>query len=319
MKNGKASPSLIDEHGRDNLEGIRGIGPTFSEALKRIGICRFVDLARYTPEDLSKALREQAALRVPAERIESQKWIDQANAMARQLDVESASSQEESEAAHKPPDPDRPAWYQHAGFSVFFDYVTAEEGERAWQTRVYHEESGEEKLVRGTDTTSWANWILERAQLPLAVEPVSSETTTVIELPLPMEAALESAVMMPPGDTQIEILDTQVVEAGLLPGASHKKLVTTIRFRISGPKADALAADQIPFRVELHSVDLEGGDSTLVTSRQHRLRPQVFEYTIRQEFPLPDEGHYELHSIVFLLPPHEIMAHHCTPSFKVVT
>lgn len=68
-------------------------------------------------------------------------------------------------------------WRQQAGFSLFFDSLTGEAGERSWRTRLYHEETGDETTVDETtvdgttvdDSTvpggalhDWVRWILAR-------------------------------------------------------------------------------------------------------------------------------------------------------------
>ncbi len=174
--------SVDDE--RDDLETIKGVGPAFADALNIIGIRRFADLAQYTPDQLSTALLEQASARVPPERIEADNWIGQARELARRVNTERRPPEERAEVAKEPEEaPPELAWRQHAGFSLFFDYLTDEHGERAWQTRVYHDESGEEALFPGTETALWVNWILERAKLPdTTAEPIAAAARAADEI-----------------------------------------------------------------------------------------------------------------------------------------
>jgi predicted flap endonuclease-1-like 5' DNA nuclease len=62
----------------DALTEINGIGPAFEKALNVLGIYSFADLARQNPEDLAQRL----AVRVTAERIRRDAWIEQAQARA---------------------------------------------------------------------------------------------------------------------------------------------------------------------------------------------------------------------------------------------
>jgi hypothetical protein len=41
--------------------------------------------------------------------------------------------------------------------------VRDERGERTWQARIYHEESGQEVVLPGIDSGAWAAWILAHA------------------------------------------------------------------------------------------------------------------------------------------------------------
>jgi hypothetical protein len=298
--------SVNDEH--DGLEAIKGIGPKFSKALYEIGIRRFVDLAQYTSQDLSKTLLEQAGVKVPPERIEVNNWIGQARALAQRPNTGRTLPEGEADAAKEPEEvPSPPTWRQHAGFSMFFDYVIDEHGEQVWQTRVYHDESGEERLVPGIETAQWVNWILERANLPIAAEPIPTEIEAAV-LPTPVT----------PYDAQIVILDVQVSQVPTPPGVRGKKLMAEVRFQVSGVEAEKLAAERVPFQIEVHTLDVENEAAHLVASERSRLQPQVFEYTSQQEFPIPHLGRYELQSIVLLLPPGEMMAFHQGAPFRVV-
>ncbi len=60
---------------RDDLLHIDGIDPTTELALNSIGLRRFADFERYTPEALAKALQERTGLTVTAETIANQDWI----------------------------------------------------------------------------------------------------------------------------------------------------------------------------------------------------------------------------------------------------
>ncbi|MFQ5855166.1 MAG: hypothetical protein ACE5LU_05940, partial [Anaerolineae bacterium] len=305
---------------------------TFAEALYKIGVRRFADLAQYTPDQLSRALREQSGVKVPPERIEANNWIGQARELAQQANTEARLLEDvEEEVADKmsveevetAKDPEAvsspPKWRQYAGFSLFFDCVTDGHEEQVWQTRVYHDETGEEMVFSGVDTAAWVNWILEQAELRATVEPTPAETEVQTE----PASTTEAEVAVPPApvtpyDAWIEVLDVEVSDIEPWPGFPAKRLVVETRFRVSGPQAETLTVDCIPVRIEVHTVDLEGGASHLVACEQDQLQPQVFEYTSQQEFPMPDLGRHELHSIVILLPPGGTMAYHRGPIIKVV-
>lgn len=293
---------------RDDLKTINGIGSKWADALHRTGVRRFEDLAQYTPHSLAKALLDQAGVKVPPERIEAKQWIGQARELAQHANPGRTPANEETEAAGNPRQtaPKR-KWKQHAAFSVFFDYEIDEHGERIWQTRVYDNESGIEEPLPGIESTPWVNWILERAKLPVSAEPVSA----------PAEAAAPPTPTTP-YDAQIEILDVRVSEVEPSPAVPEKRLAAEVRFQVSGPEAGRLAADRIPFRIEVRTVDLKSGASSLVASEGGKLEPQAFEYTSQRKFPLPELGRHELQCVVFLLPPGEAIALHRGPTVRVV-
>jgi hypothetical protein len=285
----------------DDLEAIDDIGRTVSAALHRIGIRRYADLARYTPHELSKLLAEQAGVKVHARRIETKRWIEQARALAQP--ASSAPAPAAEEAGPPPKEATRRSrWRQHAGFSLFFDFLDDERGEKVWQTRVYHEESQQEEEWPGVDSTAWVSWILERAHLPIA--PTVRPATAAVAL---------SSVPAPSPATWIDIDDVEVAEAEA-PG----QLMVEGRFQVSGAEAKALTAQRALYSVEIRLVDMETQAMQLVASEQQHLQAHVFEYTSRQRFPTPAPGRYELHCLVRLLPPHEAMAYFEGPIVKVI-
>ncbi len=66
----------------DDLTIISDIGPRFFEALKKIGITRFSQLAEQTPERLATQLAPYVTVR--AHRIQTKDWIGQASQLALQ-------------------------------------------------------------------------------------------------------------------------------------------------------------------------------------------------------------------------------------------
>jgi hypothetical protein len=201
---------------------------------------------------------------------------------------------------------------------LFFGHVTDEHGEQAWHTCVYHDESGEQKVIEdaepvarenfaGVATDPWVDWIREQAKLPTAAKPIPAEIEAVAP-PAPVS----------PYDVRIEILDVQVSVVGPSPPVREKRLTAEIRFQMSGPERDTVTESRIPFRVEVHTVDLESRASNLVASWPSELRPEVFEYTTHQEFPIPELGRHELHSVVLLHPPGAMMAYHLGPIINVI-
>jgi hypothetical protein len=119
-------------------------------------------------------------------------------------------------------------------------------------------------------------------------------------------------------DARVGILDVQLSEVPRPPGVWQKELMAQIKFEVSGQDAQKLTDSQAAYRVEVHIVNQAGGVSSLVASEQQQLRQGTFNYTSQQKFRMPGVGHYELHSIVLLLPPADLMERHQGPVFRVV-
>jgi predicted flap endonuclease-1-like 5' DNA nuclease len=74
-----APPSPPAAAPADALTDIEGIGPTFEQALNKLGIHTFVDLSRQNADDLAVRL----SARVTADRIRRDRWIEQAQERAK--------------------------------------------------------------------------------------------------------------------------------------------------------------------------------------------------------------------------------------------
>jgi len=298
------------------LTDINGIGPTYAKALSKIPIRDLDDLAQYTPDSLSDALHK-LGVNVSAKRIKRENWIGQAKNGLGQLDNNEQTPTERETGTHQEPEEShtQSKWQQHAGFYVFFDYETGEDGEQVWQTRVwqtraYHNESGEEETFPGVGPAPWVNWILKKAELLDVADLAPAEPEIAVSREDIEAEAQEEA--------RIDILDVQLSKSSPSSGVPEKKLMAEVRFQISGVKAETITADRIPFQVEVRVLDLESRATNLVATGQSQLEPQKFEYTSPQEFPFPELGRYEIRSRVFLLPSDETIASHKGPIFKVV-
>lgn len=310
------SNKISDDDETIVLKGIHGIGPTYAKALSKIPIREPADLAKYTPDSLSEALRE-VGVKVSAKKIENDDWIGQAKKGLDQLDNNGQKPpEEEAEAAQELEESQtQSTWQQHAGFYIFFDYEMGKDGEQVWQTRVwqtraYHNESGEEEPFPGVGPSPWVNWIMEKAELLDVAEMASTEPE--------IASSTEAAVAVPLEEASIDILDVQLSETSPSSGKPEKKLMAEVSFKLSGIKAETLTTDCNPFLVEVQALNLESKAKNLVASGQGQFEPQKFEYSIRQEFPIPELGRYEIHSRVLLLPSDEMIALHKGPIFKVI-
>lgn len=67
--------------GKDDLTAISDIGPRFAEALHRVGITGYAQLAEQTPETLAEKLSGLVTVR--AQRIRAKDWIGQAAQLAK--------------------------------------------------------------------------------------------------------------------------------------------------------------------------------------------------------------------------------------------
>jgi hypothetical protein len=301
----------------DDLQSLDDIGATTAQALDKIGIYSFADLAQYTPKTLSKVLREQAGLRVTAKRIETKNWIGQARAALAHKVIPTVRAGEPERGAEGA---DSAGWHEDASFSIFFDSTTGETGKRIWQTRVYDNASGREEALPGLDTVQWVNWIVERANLPFPAQRLVAEDEVTRQAKAAAEALMamqeEAADPARPGhaassaviDTCLDIKALRVFEAAQGEDLGEKNLVAEFSFQVVGENAAELTASAPRFRVELHALDQDTDTLAFTVSEQGQLQPQALEYTHRVTFPMPELGVYQLHGLVLLMPPGPALA-----------
>lgn len=184
----------------DDLERITGVEPWIAELLRRSGVENIRALAGLSAEALATTLREEAVVELSAERIERENWLGQARRLR-----ESNDSADDVNAR------------QAGGFSLFFDVVRDERGEKAWQTRIYHEESGQEVVLPGIESGAWAAWILSHA--------------------LPEAERSGAPAHSPPPEPSVHDLRIRILGASLTRGAGtghEDDRSVEVRVRVSG-------------------------------------------------------------------------------------
>lgn len=314
MTNHEDSPET-----NDNLEEIEGVGPGYADALRQAGVHTFADLAHFTsPEALHAVLLENAETDVPLWKIERNDWIGQARKkVAAKVVTKRAAAEPQSAAGNAGPaseeSPPPEEWQEHAVFMVFFERRAGEEGQELWQTRTYRSENdGEVAAFPGVEPFPWVEWILNNAHLPfevpspmLAEQPAEAEETGIVA-----ETGLPAAE----GFT-VAIRNASLSELGPTADAPEKGLGAEVQFDVSWPPA----ASETPahYRVEIHTVELESGDTALVASEGGRLESGVHSYRSHQRFPIPEVGRYRLHYVVLLLPPAGAVAFHDGPTLNI--
>jgi hypothetical protein len=184
-----ASANGERELSMDRLTKIDGIAEKTAEALYEIGIHSCADLAEYlsqhTAQEVSEALKEQGVNRPPA-LIDRETWARQAEVFSQPENNPTALPQAETEPVQKPEEaPSSPEPGEHdAVFRVSFDIARDAEDQPTLQTTVYDEKNtGKEEVFQGSDPAPWVNWMLERANLPLALELVLTQAEVTMVPP----------------------------------------------------------------------------------------------------------------------------------------
>jgi hypothetical protein len=157
------APASVANDDADDLGRIEGVEPWIAELLRKCGVGHFSALASLSPDSLAATLRERAFVELTTERIEHEDWLGQARDLSGAADLLAEPGAAQPGAGRAAEGTGETGRQQAAGFSLFFDAVRDGEGNEVWQTRVYHEESGQEVILPGTEAGPWASWILSRA------------------------------------------------------------------------------------------------------------------------------------------------------------
>jgi hypothetical protein len=301
---GENTSGLDVPAGRDDLLAIKGIDGPAARALERIGIHRYADLARFTPEGLSEALKKKIGALYSPDTIRAKNWIKQAKMRAQKPEKTAASTPPAvPEASEKARRASEKSWSQLAGFSVFFDRLAGKNGKAEWQARVYHNETDQEKAFNGADRARWLEWMLRSADLePEAREALfGANRTAAVKVVKPEKARI--------GITEFELSEKQAIP--------RNRINVKAGFSVSGTQAKDLLEEGIAYRMEILLRDLERRAPETVAASWSALEPKKEAYLHCYEISMPSVGRYEAHCLVVLLPPAELAAYLIGPTVNI--
>mgnify|MGYP002624559346 FL=1 len=289
----------LDNTSADDLTQIKGITKKSANILKEADINTFAKLAAYeTAEQLQSEVNTKTGQEIDIWRIENKgqpygSWMQQASELAPpEKAANGASSAKDTKEA-----PEK--WKQHKIVKICtvelgFNGETDEQGRLVPKVSLYREDFGDGPTHRFDDYNKWVGWIAEEVDWPVP-ELVAAKEPTLLE-----------------------IRDVGLSEVGPSSDVPEKRLMAEVRFKLSGTEAETRMAERLPYRVEIHTFDLNSKEVNLVASGRGELKPQVFEYVSQQRFPIPKTGRYEIYSIVLFLPPGSVAAYHHGPIINIV-
>lgn len=286
----------------DDFKKIKGVGDSIAKALVESGICRFRELADLTPLELTGLLKDRVAFISP-QRIQRDDWIGQAKNLADQAQPAATGMEKPSErgSANHPQevekadtDAKRETWKEVADFFVSFGYTIDPEGEERIQTRVHHSQAGHFNQWEGIATKELLGWMLDQANLAGEASSEMEAAQPAQQVPSQPEAGPASFLELSyPRVSEAEPAGTSQMQA------THLHLESSLT--VSGPRADELCGNRLPYWVEVHLVDTDTNRSERVASYKAQLSPGEQVYTIQQDFPIPRAGRYQLYLVASLL------------------
>ncbi|MCA9964199.1 MAG: S8 family serine peptidase [Anaerolineales bacterium] len=189
----------------DDWRAIDGIGATIAQALPKIGLSQYADMAATTPEELSQHLRDQANIAISPKTIRNKDWIGQAKNLAKEANRQAAVSQLGSGK-----------WVEHAYFTLKFEYTLGEAGQQVWRIWIYREQDGGAEVIvpNVMEPAGWVNWIMAHANLPFAWQPLQPQTERVMEMVAGVEAVPEIEAMATSESSVIKTTDAITLMRG---------------------------------------------------------------------------------------------------------
>jgi len=296
---------------QNNLEAIDGIGEVYAKALHKISVHTYADLAKYDSlENLRQDLIDQAGVDIPLWKIENKKseqgsWIHQAREKEKVFEKKHPPIKEMEVS-------DNGEWEEFVGFTVFFESKTNDKDESVWQTRTYKSKNdGEGDEFPGVEPAVWVNWIYEHAQLPIAITtvPIEMEADTITS-----EADVIPKTLDP---VSIEIIDVEVDEDPL-SNILEKKLNAEVHFEILEPESSDFLEKRSSFLIEMCLIDRDDKSCHQVAAIDSRFVPNTLAYVKEARFDMPSPGRYELHTILLLRPPNEMLVSYTGPIINIV-
>ena len=204
-------------------------------------------------------------------------------------------------------------WNLQAEFSLYFENRGSGQAEEpgklvSGKLGVHERECDKEETFAGIEPRQWVNWILQQADLPVDVEffdRVAPET-------------LVSRAPVTPDPTQVSILDVQI-EPQSPSDVRNSKFVFSVHFTVSGANAETLTADNTPYQIIVHTVDLGSAATKHVASERSQLQAERSVQIRRLELPIPGLQRYELQTLVLIQSQPELVTIYRGPTINVTS
>jgi len=276
----------------DDFSQIKGIGQSMAQGIYKLGITKFADLAKHTPEDLANLLKLKG-LTISPHRIERDDWIGQAQALASGVAATAPKKRSFETPWTKAED-----WHEMADFFVSFGYLITKDGEKRLTTRAAPSLSGEgHKDWDGIAGDQLIEWLLQEADLPSSQETGPKTGGSRSNGVSSTQPAIGE-------DTAAQLSIRNMCEAQMASGTRGLSLSSIVR--VEGcytlpTSARTLTAQYLYFSVEAYLIDLQHDQHQLAASHIGRLQPGVMSYNVLLDLPKPPSGRYQLYLVSQLL------------------
>jgi hypothetical protein len=304
---------------QDDFRQIKGIGETIDRALHDLGIHRFSDLARYTPDTLANALHDKVSFISP-QRIEKDGWIPQAKTLSGSADTQPLPQPDapglqnwgSTGNSHKPQKKKNPSgWRELADFFVSFG-ESSDTGEPRLKTRAHYSQADQLMEWDGIATTELLQWMVTQGSLPLG------QTQAAASPPPPQESQPVDEI----GDNPpLAISNLWVSQVDLAAHAHESAPERRIRVDASigyAQDESLLALPNAAVSIDIFLVNLETNQSIFIENPAFSLTPEPEAHDFQYDFPVPPPGRYQLYLLARYSPHKKKIALQQGPVVRVI-
>lgn len=315
---------------KHELEQVDGVGPVVREVLVNGGVETLADLAAASVSDIIAIFEPVSRRKIPAP-LRTEERIGKMILDAQELErsagspVAKATATAESSAASS-----RQGWQTYEEFALDFEYGDSDEGQRwravvlpqaggelpeprkwhaknggyvvkfehqpggdgqaAWRTIVEHSDTGVPTDITGWTPDRWWPWIAEKEVLLTRHPSAARRDEPTRSADEPPEAASQQ--------TEANGQEPAVrISSFVVREKSPDMLVADITFEVSDT---LLELEPLQCQIEVLTLDVENGLSTLVGFESKRLEPARRNYGSEIAFAKPALGLYQPHCVVLL-------------------
>lgn len=188
-------------------------------------------------------------------------------------------------------------WHEQAAFHLTLQHALDAGDTTIWRTRVYHEESGEERTEPGILQPEALAWIRERAGAPGAAQELE-----VAGQP-PMEGALDTPAEAPRAEPRLSVQELAIeqVEAEQeIGGAAPRPLRAYVHFTLSNLPEANLGPQTAHYAIQVLAYPHDASQAIVLASGRRELAADEPSSTTMLDFDVPPVGEYQTIASVVL-------------------
>ena len=280
---------------QDDFRKIKGVGEVTAQALYKLGIRTYAELAQFTSANLVELLRGKIP-DLSLHRIEKEDWPGQAQSL---LDgTKDRNSHIPGELQNN--SPHRETWRELADFFISFGYAIDAQGEEHLQTKIHHSQADQLRQWDGIASDELIAWMLKQADLPELAPGAMSGAERALSGGENMQMENKTIIRMILSDVRVD-----EVRVPADPMGEQSKTFLRIESQLTLLDEGALnqTFERAPYSVEVYLIDLQTHQSKLVSAYSDSLTPGSQSYQIIQDIHIPDVGRYQPILFARLLPP----------------